>query len=57
MVLIKQLTIVLFAKTTDKHALISPGFDCYYQDSFSSLGQDEGILHLPCANQHRESRI
>ena len=29
MVLIKHFTIVLFAKTTEKHALISPGFDCF----------------------------
>ena len=38
----EQLTIVLFAKTTEKHALISPEFDCYYQDSFS-LGREAPI--------------
>ena len=43
MVLIKHLTIVLFQKTTKKQALFSPGFDCYYKDSFSSFDRQAPI--------------
>ena len=48
MVLIKQLTIVLFAKTAEKHALISPGFHCYCQDSFSSLRPTSAYRRHSC---------
>ena len=32
------MAVVLFAKTTEEHELISLEFDCYYQNSVSSLG-------------------
>ena len=53
MVMIKQLTILLFVKiTTEKYSLTSLEFDCYHQSSVSSSGPRLSKLHLRGFTNH-----